>query len=240
VERSHFLCLDKHVVFRIRRRALQTNEHLPRCGAADADVQPPRADHRKVTGGKVRTLDAYQAFKSLDPRDDRLQLSLLHRLHLLLAPREKGRACEGRLLAQPTDDVGFGRPVVRLGQPAVVAREKAVPQRVAVAHPAALPRGEIDGAEEPDDIDERRAARRVIEIVEAPGVVGERELLHVRVAVEAHDRRIRDVGEGLADPRDPGAIDEAKINERVSAEPIEQLGLRSGQRLRRWPERYLC
>ena len=65
----------------------------------------------------------------------------------------------------------------------------------------------------------------------------QRELLDVRIAMEAHDRRAGHVGERLADALGPRAIDEPEIGKRVSAQSVDQLGRRAGQnhRMRQEP-----
>src|SRR4030095_12840857 len=98
--------------------------------------------------------------------------------------------------------------------------EKAVPELVAIARPATLTRCKIDRAEEPDDVNHRGTACGGVEVVEPPGLLRQRELLDVRVAVEADDRHVRRAGEGLADARGPGAIDEPEIGERISSQSI--------------------
>ena len=64
----------------------------------------------------------------------------------------------------------------------------------------------------------------VVEVVESPRVLGQRELLDVRVAMEADDRRVRHIGEDLAHALGPRPVDEPEIRERVGSQPLAQLG----------------
>src|SRR4029453_16196883 len=105
--------------------------------------------------------------------------------------------------------------------------------------PPAVTRGEIDVTQEADDVDKGGSACGVVEVAETPGVLRHCKLLDVRVAVEAHDRCVRQVGKGLADTRGPGAIDESKIRERVSAQSIDEFRRCGRKRLGKWSERTL-
>src|SRR6185369_14443539 len=97
------------------------------------------------------------------------------------------------LSSQPADDLRLSRPGVRIGQPQTIALEKSGPQPIAGARPAALTARQIERAQEPDDVDERGPSRRIVEVVETPRILGQCELLDVRVTVQAHDRRTRQI-----------------------------------------------
>src|SRR4029453_8779951 len=101
--------------------------------------------------------------------------------------------------SQLTDDVGLARVKTRIGQPQTVPFEKAVPQLIAIARPAALTAGESDPAHAPDNIAKRGSTCGIVEVFEAPRTFCQRELLDVRIAMEAHDRRAGHACERLAD-----------------------------------------
>ena len=119
--------------------------------------------------------------------------------------------------------------MIRVGETRPVSLEEAVPERVPIVRPVALTSGKIDGPKEADDVDERRSASGVVEVVEAPCVSCNGELLQVGIAVESHDRRVRHVSEDVADADGPGAIDEPKVREGVGSQAIEQIGRGVGQ-----------
>jgi hypothetical protein len=79
-------------------------------------------------------------------------------------------------------------------------------------------------SEKSRDIDQRRAARRVIEVVEAPCVVGQRILFDVRVTVQLHDRLLGQIsGKHFADARRPLVIDETEVVVGIGAEAIDEV-----------------
>src|SRR5262249_4060075 len=96
-------------------------------GAADAHLQPPGTLNGKIAWREVRTFAARETLKALHACNDRLPFRLLHRLHQSFTPRKKGRARYERLPTQLTDDVGLGRPIVRIRQTSTVSLEKAIP-----------------------------------------------------------------------------------------------------------------
>src|SRR3954447_6744403 len=122
------------------------------------------------------------------------------------------------------NDGRLGRPIVRIREPGPVTLEEPIPQAVTRARPAALTRREIDRAQEAYDVDEGRTTSGVVEVVESPGVLGQRELLDVRIAVETDYRRVGYIGEHLAHTFGPRAVDEPEIRERVGSQASEQLG----------------
>jgi hypothetical protein len=64
-------------------------------------------------------------------------------------------------------------------------------------------------------------------------------LLDARVTVQAHDRRIRQVGQSLADTLGPRSIDTAEICEWVSSQTVDQLSRRAAENQRLGPQRTL-
>ena len=76
----------------------------------------------------------------------------------------------------------------------------------------------------------------VVEVVEPPGVLRQRELLDVRIAVKAHDRDVLRVAEGVADARGPGTIDVSAVREWIRAQSIDEFGRRALQHRRLRPE----
>src|SRR6185295_16221110 len=128
------------------------------------------------------------------------------------APCEKRRARGWRLGAQPTYDLRPRRGITRIGQAPLIAFYESIEQRATTLFPRTLTRREIDGTQKPNDIDSGRASGGVVEIIQSPGVLHERELLNVRIAVQAHNRQAFQIlAEVVADPRDPRPVDEAEI-----------------------------
>lgn len=84
--------------------------------------------------------------KRRHPCRNQLQSGRVHRLHLLLAPAEIGRARGRRLSPQLTNDAGLRRPTIGVGETRPVSFEEAVPERVPIVRPAALTSGQLDGA----------------------------------------------------------------------------------------------
>src|SRR5258707_9760915 len=92
---------------------------------------------------------------------------------------------------------------------------------------------EIDRAQKPHDIDNCRATGRVVEVIDPPGILRQRELFDMRVAVQPHNwQPFQITAEVVADTRYPGTVDESGIIVRVSAESPEQLGRRVFKRSR--------
>ena len=85
-------------------------------------------------------------------------------------------AAHGRCRAREVESPDWTAPDVPL--------RKAVPQLIAVARPPALTGGEIDRAQEPDNIDKRGPTGGIVEVAEAPRTSCQRELLDVRIAME--------------------------------------------------------
>lgn len=82
-------------------------------------------------------------------------------------------------------------------------------------------------AEEPNDVHQRRTSCRIVEVIEAPCVLGDRELLDVRVSVQTYDRHVGQVcSEHLAYARDPGPVDEPGVIRRIVPQPIDQFARR--------------
>ncbi len=114
-----------------------------------------------------------------------------------------------------------------------IAFDESIEQPVTILFPGTLTSHEIDRAQEPHDIDHGRASGGVVEIVEPPGILRERELLDMRVAVQSHDwQAVQITAEIIADTRDPGAVDESEIIVRIRAESLDQLGRREFERFR--------
>ena len=109
-------------------------------------------------------------------------------------------------------------------QALAVAFEESVDERITIARPSALTSRKIDRAQEPHDIDQRRASRGVVEVVEPPRVACERELFDVRIPVQPHVGEIAQVfPEHLADSRDPRPVDESEVIEGGGLQPLDQL-----------------
>ena len=125
-----------------------------------------------------------------------------------------------------------------LGETPLVAFAESIKQPVTILFPGTLTSREIDRAQEPHDIDHGRASSGVVEVVEPPCILCQCELLDVRVAVQAHNRQAFQIpGEVVADPPNPGAVDEAKIIVWVGPELLDQRGRRPFKGFRVRPER---
>ena len=133
---------------------------------------------------------------------------------------------------------GGGRQILGLGETPLIAFHESIEQPVTILFPGTLTCHEIDGAQEPHDIDSRRASSGVVEVIEPPCILRYRELLDVRVAVQPHDWQFSQISAQIvADPRDPGPVDESEINVRVGSESLDQLGRRAFERFRLGSER---
>src|SRR4030095_13680497 len=92
-------------------------------------------------------------------------------------------------------------------------------------------------SQEADDIDDCRSERRIVEIVEAPGVACERKLLYVRVAVHPHLRHAADLfREDRADALHPWPVDEAEVRVGIGAKTSEQQFWRRGDGVGLWTQ----
>src|SRR5262249_26469935 len=155
-------------------------------GATNAALHPASTNHPKILRRKVRPLTPHDARKGFHPRKDSLHGRIGQRLHLGLAPSEKCRACRWRLGAQPSYDFGWRRQILGLDESLLIAFDKSIKQRVTLLFPGTLARCEIDRAQEPLDIDNGRASSGVVEVIEPPCILHNRELFDMRVAVQAH------------------------------------------------------
>jgi hypothetical protein len=117
-----------------------------------------------------------------------------------------------------------------LGKTPPVAGDELIEQPVTMFFPGTLPRHEIDGAQKAYDIDNRRALRGVIEIIESPCIPRYRELFDMRVAVQSHNRQPFHISaKGVAHPREPRPVDESEIIVRVGSKSLDQFGRRNFQ-----------
>ena len=122
------------------------------------------------------------------------------------------------------DNARLRRSNVRLCQRLSIPFKEPVEQRVTTGSPRALTHCQIDRSQEPNNIDQCRASSGVVEIIKTPRVLRHRELFNVRVAVETCDRQIPHlISEHFAHARSPGSVDESKVRERISPQPIEQI-----------------
>ena len=125
-----------------------------------------------------------------------------------------------------------------LGETPLITFDESIEQPVTILFPGTLACHEIDGAQEPYYIDNGRASSGVVEVIEPPCILRYRELLDVRVAVQPHNWQVAQItAEIVADPRDPGAVDESEIIVRVGSESLDQLGRRAFERFRLGSER---
>jgi hypothetical protein len=201
-------------------------------------LKPASTNHTKVLRRKVGPLAQHDARKSFDRRDDSPHRYIGQRLHLALAPCKKRRACPGRLGTQLTHDVGRRRQIIGLGETPLIAFDESIEQRITILFPGASTGHEIDRAQEPHDIDHRRASGGGVEVIDPPGILGQRELLDMRVSMQPHNwQALQITAEVVADTRDPRAVDESEIIVRVSAESLDQLGRRVFERFQLGAER---
>src|SRR4030095_4773010 len=99
-----------------------------------------------------------------------------------------------------------------------IAGDESIEQFVAILFPGTLPRHEFDRAQKTYDIDNRRAASGVVEVIEPPGIARYRERCDMRGAVQSHTRKAFHISaKVVADPRDPLPVDESEIIVRVGS-----------------------
>jgi hypothetical protein len=127
---------------------------------------------------------------------------------------------------------------VGLGETSRIAFDESIEQLVTIFFPRASTSHEIDRAQEPHDIDNGWASGGVVEVIDPPGILRQRELLDMRVAVQPHNwQAFQITAEVVANTRYPGAVNESEIIVRVSAESLNQLGRRALERFRRGSNR---
>ena len=125
-----------------------------------------------------------------------------------------------------------------LGETPLITFHESIEEPVTILFPGTLACHEIDGAQESYDIDSGRTSSGVVEIIEPPCILRYRELLDVRVAVQPHNWQVAQItAQIVADPRDPGPVDESEKSVRVGSKSLDQLGRRAFERFRLGSER---
>jgi transcriptional regulator len=81
--------------------------------------------------------------------------------------------------------------MVRLSETSSIPGEEAVEDRFATAAPIAPTERDVGPSRGTERCHQRRTSRRIVEVIEAPCVLGDRELFEVRVSVQTYDRVLR-------------------------------------------------
>ena len=210
--------LEKNVVLRGAARPLDAEEKLRRERAADPHPQPAHALQLEVEGGQIRS----QLREPATPLFDALVLCGVDGLHQGLRPSQE-LGLSRLLRREPFSQARHIRRsrglVVGAPRSGAIALKKLIEKGLPLGCPPAGPACQINGAQEPNDVEGRRAVDRVVEIVEAVIGPGEGVLAHVWVAVEADLRHLCELGrEHDAHGPGPVAIDEAKVDVGVGLE----------------------
>ena len=207
------LCFDELIVVRSRGWPLHADQNLGRHSAADTHAQPARASDGQVARRQVRSLRVHDARERAPSLRRRLFTDASAIGCICVSPHSRNAARDrGACARRRSTMAGCGDPIVRLREASSISCKESVEQRFATAAPIAPTERQVDRAQEPNDVHQRRASRRIVEIIETPCVLGDRELFDVRVPVQTYDRHVGHVcSEHLAHARDPGPVDEPEV-----------------------------
>ena len=113
----------------------------------------------------------------------------------------------------------------RVGEFLAIPGHELLEDPVSIARPSAPADRQIDRAQESDDVDERRSARGVVEIIESPGAFREGVLFQVSITMKLDGRLAAEISvEDFADPGRPLAVDESEEVVRICTELAQQVG----------------
>ena len=145
--------------------------------------------------------------------------------HQSLSPGEERGLIADRPQPQPLDHLWSRHRGARVGQTALIPLEESVGEPLGVAGPSALTRHQANRSDEPDEIDNRRALGRVIEVIQTKGRVREGGPLQMCIAVEAHRRHLlHGRAELAADSAHPGPVHEPEEGVWILAQQGQKLG----------------
>jgi hypothetical protein len=117
----------------------------------------------------------------------------------------------------------IGRQVGRVLETLTVAGKERVDGLGQRRRPPPLSGGELERPEEPDDVDDRRPAGRIVEVVESAGRSRHRVLLDMRIAMKPRRRQLAGFGlKRLADLPGPCLVDESEERHRRRGQPGPQ------------------